>query len=587
MDAVLRLSELVRDWVARRKFHFSLGFMCMAALAAAVLTVPGPKPVTIAPPDPVGLTIGITQPGAAATVGKARFPQKPPHINTADPAATVFSGDGIPTVALNAYIHAANLLGISDPTCLITWEDLAGIGRVESDNGQTYGSGARVTENGTLSPPILGPVLDGEDGMPAIATTDHGVLEYNPVWARAVGPMQFLPSTWYAYAQSGSGDAVPNPENFYDAALTAGVYLCKNGGDMATPQGLTNAIYAYNHSSYYVSVVEQWIGYYTQEGASALLAAGAGLIPVGEGTIGSQSPGTITVQTVPQGAGSGPAGAVGLASAAATSDGAGTFSVSLQAYVGDTQVATGTASVFYAERAATMSLKLVGVGTAQLRVIAGTDWVLLPTVLAQRAGLTPGKWQVLTQSLLNSLPSPFGRALALLAHDIVWVAAQLEGGTNQMVFEGPGQSNGVAANNYMGTVNLDTAGQLVPAAAADLARVATLMQSRTINVDAWVETNGLLQSAVLFLPTIPGVSGKGQTTVDLTFSGYGQPVVVQPPGSSTTTTSTSTSTTSTTSTTTTSTTSTTSTTTTLPTTTSSTTPSTTVGNTGTVPAGGT
>jgi hypothetical protein len=611
---VPRLWELVGWWISKRKLRLTAGFTCGVIVLAAVLTVPGPRPVTISPPNPVGLLIGHTQPDASATAGKPRFVQKPPRIVPGKKAPALYAGDGIPTIALNAYIHSANTLAVSDPTCGITWEDLAGIGRVESDNGQTWGSAARVSPNGTLYPPILGPALDGLNGMPAIPTTDHGVLEHDPLWAHAVGPMQFLPSTWYAYAQDGNGDGISDPENFYDAALTAGVYLCKNGGDMATPAGLTNAIYAYNHSSYYVQVVEEWIGFYTQEGANALLAAGQGLLPTGNPTISFGGPGSITLNTVPAGAGSGINGSVGLATAAATSDGAGSFTVGIQAYVGSAQVTTGTASVIFPPHEATMSLTLGG-GVVQVRILGGKTWVLLPPSLTQSTGgttttttaatgtsgtaanLTTPKWQILNESLINKLPDPIGRALAVLSYDLVWVIAQFEGGTSNLVVEGVGTVNGVDATNYLGSVNLLLAGELVKAAASDLGRVASLLQGQKIGVDAWVDNNGLLRSAVLYLPGFPGVPPHELISVDLSFTGYGKLVFVSPPTTSTSTTTTSTSTTSTSTTTSSSSTSTssTSTTSTTTTTTSSSTSTTvgpttsTVGNTGgpTTTSGGT
>lgn len=243
-------------------------------------------------------------PGAAgaavgqATAGLPSFGQLPPARHPAVPASAArgpapslvrLAGaegvQGIPAVALAAYRRAAHVLAVQDAACGLSWEDLAGIGRVESGNGLTFGSAARVTPAGTLSPPILGPVLDGTGGMPAIPTPDHGVLEHDPVWERAVGPMQFLPSTWLAYAQDGNGDGVADPQNFYDAALTAGNYLCSNG-DLATASGLSDAIYAYNHSASYVALVEAWISYYRGTGTQALLAAGAGLLPIGTATGG-------------------------------------------------------------------------------------------------------------------------------------------------------------------------------------------------------------------------------------------------------------------------------------------------------------
>ena len=206
----------------------------------------------------------------AATAGAIPFSAKPPRRGAKVPPGSA----GVPAVAVAAYQHAALVMYFRNTGCHLTWEDVAGIGRVESDNGQTWGGAARVTSNGTLFPPILGPVLDGTDGFPAIPTTDGGKLEHDALWTRAVGPMQFLPSTWFAYAQDGNGDGVKDPQNFYDAALTTGDYLCVNGGNLATPGGLHAAILAYNHSDSYVSLVLSWIAFYGRVGAAGVSAAG-------------------------------------------------------------------------------------------------------------------------------------------------------------------------------------------------------------------------------------------------------------------------------------------------------------------------
>ena len=67
--------------------------------------------------------------------------------------------------------------------------------------------------------------------------------------AGALGPMQFIQSTWDAY---GMGGDVWNP---HDAILGAANYLAANGGGNGTPEGLANALAHYNHSQHYVDAV--------------------------------------------------------------------------------------------------------------------------------------------------------------------------------------------------------------------------------------------------------------------------------------------------------------------------------------------
>jgi Transglycosylase SLT domain/Peptidase family M23 len=69
--------------------------------------------------------------------------------------------------------------------------------------------------------------------------------------AGAVGWMQFLPSTWRRYAVDANGDGVADPYNPVDAVFTAARYLHAAGASSNLPQ----AIFAYNHASWYVQSV--------------------------------------------------------------------------------------------------------------------------------------------------------------------------------------------------------------------------------------------------------------------------------------------------------------------------------------------
>ena len=125
-------------------------------------------------------------------------------------------------------------------------------------SGSDIASGGRVDAFGDTLGPILGPQLDGSPGMAAIPDTDHGQLDTDLVWDRAVGPMQFIPSSWRSYGVDGNGDGVVNPNNIYDATITTGMYLCADGADLADPAQLQAAAFRYNHSATYVDIVLRW-----------------------------------------------------------------------------------------------------------------------------------------------------------------------------------------------------------------------------------------------------------------------------------------------------------------------------------------
>jgi hypothetical protein len=75
-----------------------------------------------------------------------------------------------------------------------------------------------------------------------------------PSRAGALGPMQFLPSTWQTWGITAFGQTgPPNVLNPYDAVPSAARYLCAAGA--GTPAGLAQAIFAYNHAAWYVSEV--------------------------------------------------------------------------------------------------------------------------------------------------------------------------------------------------------------------------------------------------------------------------------------------------------------------------------------------
>ena len=188
---------------------------------------------------------------------------------------------GIPVRALQGYRKAATLINSADPSCHIDWALLAAIGRVESDHGRFGGS--QLNSAGVAQPAIIGMRLDGSNGTARILDTDGGRLDGDTVYDRAVGPMQFLPSTWAMVGVDANGDGVKDPENIDDAAASAAVYLCSGHGDLGRPDDLRASILRYNASDSYVQMVTS-IAYAYRHGFTALPAFDLGAVPTASTT---------------------------------------------------------------------------------------------------------------------------------------------------------------------------------------------------------------------------------------------------------------------------------------------------------------
>ncbi|HEX6075298.1 MAG TPA: lytic murein transglycosylase [Micromonosporaceae bacterium] len=183
-------------------------------------------------------------------------PSLPPEGQPTRPQDTLaaWAGDleriGVPKVALQAYGYAELALAQSEPNCRLSWTTLAGIGRIESNHGRSHG--ATLLADGRSNPPVVGLPLDGGPGRKEIKDTDGGELDGDPTYDRAVGPMQFIPTTWQRWATDGDGDGRSDPFDIDDAALAAGRYLCAGGRNLSTGDGWWNAILSYNQVDSYV-----------------------------------------------------------------------------------------------------------------------------------------------------------------------------------------------------------------------------------------------------------------------------------------------------------------------------------------------
>lgn len=174
--------------------------------------------------------------------------------------APAFVDHDIPPVALQAYINGAIIANDERPECRTPWWLIAGVAKTESNHGR-YG-GRTLTESGVPDSPILGVPLDGRrlangEGTAVIYDTDGGRLDGDAEFDRAVGPMQFIPSTWARWATDGNGDGTADPHNIHDAAAAAARYLCAVSGDLHTGEGLRDALWGYNRSHAYADLVLQ------------------------------------------------------------------------------------------------------------------------------------------------------------------------------------------------------------------------------------------------------------------------------------------------------------------------------------------
>ena len=275
-----------------------------ATMSGTSIARPAPSPesaqlVALAAPGahdgpPASVAQALRPPGdrsAAATVAAQSAtvasavppPARPTSISTARIVTTLAMG-GIPEVALYAYVRAEQTVAVADPSCGLTWSLLAAIGRVESDHGR-FG-GARLREDGDGTTPIRGIPLDGRPGVAVIHDTDDGALDGDRVYDRAVGPMQFIPSTWRRVAADGNGDGRQDPDNIFDAALGAATYLCSGQADLRNPADRWAAVMRYNRSSDYVAAVLALAAAYAVEPAHAIGCPGTGAhatTPAGHG----------------------------------------------------------------------------------------------------------------------------------------------------------------------------------------------------------------------------------------------------------------------------------------------------------------
>ncbi|MET8527743.1 lytic murein transglycosylase [Micromonospora sp. NPDC005172] len=293
-QAAVTAARATREWSRRPSGRltvpgvFLLALVAATAAAGALLvpaTIRGSKPVavdaTAAPsvavppalpldPRPTGplpsgavptgaVPTGALPTGAFPTGGMPTGPAVAPTLGgrpsdaLASWAQQVGARVGIPPAAMQAYGYAELMLAQTNRSCALSWTTLAAIGQVESGHGSA--NGARLGSDGKALPQIIGLPLDGNGGRMRIIDTDRGALDNDSTYDRAIGPMQFIPTTWQEIGADADQDGVKDPHDLDDAALAAGNYLCKGGRNLSIPGDWWNAILSYNDVRRYAKAV--------------------------------------------------------------------------------------------------------------------------------------------------------------------------------------------------------------------------------------------------------------------------------------------------------------------------------------------
>ncbi|WP_089018847.1 lytic transglycosylase domain-containing protein [Micromonospora coriariae] len=275
-QAAVTAARATRAWARRPSGRLTLPGVFLLALVAATaaagaLLVPAairaPRTVAVdatAPPTgavpppllPSGVPTGPLPTGPLPTgplptgpLPTGGLPTGPviggrPSDALADWAQQVSAKVGVPPAAMQAYGYAELVLAQTNRSCALSWTTLAAIGQVESGHGTA--NGARLGQDGKALPQIIGLPLDGRDGRMRIIDTDRGILDQDTSFDRAIGPMQFIPTTWQEIGADADNDGDKDPHDLDDAALAAGNYLCKNNRNLSIAADWWNAILSYN-----------------------------------------------------------------------------------------------------------------------------------------------------------------------------------------------------------------------------------------------------------------------------------------------------------------------------------------------------
>ena len=168
--------------------------------------------------------------------------------------AEVTGSTGVPSALARAKIPADYLIWYVDAagTCPgLPWTVLAGIGTVESGNGQSNLPGVH---EGTNPFGAAGPMQIGVGG---VAGNRWGGSPVHPASENFGG-----------VATDGDGDGLDDVYDPADAIYAAAKFLCAAGARGGNRADLERAVLAYNHVGWYVAEVMAWASRYAARGGS-------------------------------------------------------------------------------------------------------------------------------------------------------------------------------------------------------------------------------------------------------------------------------------------------------------------------------
>jgi len=207
---------------------------------------------------PLGAAVSLSVPGIDAVVD----PQRSGQLGLIKNVAVLINAPGADLTTLMSQVRSVigsggkvvNLVPVVRVNNLPVAQVSVPAGQVPSNYLLLYQESAAKYCPG-LSWTVLAAIGEIESG--------NGAND-GPSSAGALGPMQFLPSTWAGWGIDGFGPAgPPDIMNPLDAVPSAARMLCADGAATGSA-GLSAAIFDYNHATWYVNEVLQLATEYAQ-----------------------------------------------------------------------------------------------------------------------------------------------------------------------------------------------------------------------------------------------------------------------------------------------------------------------------------